>query len=153
MGFLLYSFNLLSTGTLEGPVTLFGDQNAKCSTGVLVGKCVKVLLCDPYFSDFEGYFRLSSRVSLRHLDMNSLQLPMVRNALERSGSCLSPKLVNLGWQCSILETGELDTSLSPKSRRKCPVHKSSGLQLQGFPFPVSHLLWFGLQLCAFLLGR
>lgn len=67
-------------------MTSFGDQNVKCSTGVLFGKCMKVLLCDPYSSDFDRYFRPSSQGSLRHLHMNSLQLPMVRNVLERSGS-------------------------------------------------------------------
>lgn len=51
-----------------------------------VGKCMKVLLCDTCFSESEGYFRLSSWGSLWHLHMNQLQLPIVRDALERSGS-------------------------------------------------------------------
>lgn len=34
LGFILCFFKELSTLTLEGPVTLFGDQNAKHSTGV-----------------------------------------------------------------------------------------------------------------------
>lgn len=51
-----------------------------------VDKCMKVLLCDAYFLESEGYFRLSSWGSLWHLYMNLCQLPIARVALERSGS-------------------------------------------------------------------
>jgi len=51
---------------------------------------MKVLLCGIYFSESEGYFRLSSWGSLWHLHVNPLQLPIARDALERSGSYVPP---------------------------------------------------------------
>lgn len=110
----------MGTCTLERPVTLFEIKKLSAVQDSHVGKYMKVLLCDTYFSASEAYFRLNSWCFLLHLYMTPFQLPIMRNALERNGSSLTPELVSLGWQCSVLEPGKLYPSLSPESRRKCP---------------------------------
>lgn len=154
MGFILRSFKELSTCTLEGLMNLFGDQNAKNSRGVLWRKMHEgFALCHLFlrvWRSFQAYF-------LGFL----MELMYEPSPAAHSERCLgerwklnpTPKLVNLGWQRSLLEPGMLDPSLSPKSRRKCPMHNRSGLQHWGFPVPVSHLLQFDFWLCASLLGR